>query len=468
MLPSQRLLIDGRLTATPECDPVIDPAQGVPFAACPRATLAHLDEALAAALRAFPTWRLDLERRRQALSQCAEVLRARALEVATLLVAEQGKPLRAALGEVHGAVAWLRAYARLPLEDETLLDDERRRIRVVRQALGPVAAITPWNYPVALLAWKLAPALLAGNTVVVKPSPFTPLATLLVGEILAPCLPAGVLNVLTGGHDLGAALVRHPAVRKVSFTGSAVTGRQVMATAAQDLKRITLELGGNDPALVLDDVDPDQVAEALFWSAFENAGQVCVAVKRLYVHDKVFVPLIERLVAHARSVKVGAGCDPETRIGPINNQPQVEKLAALVEDARAQGAHIEVGGARLERPGYFYPPTIVTDARAGLRLVDEEQFGTALPVIRFHDIDDAIQQANATNFGLGASVWTADAARGDDIVRRLECGTGWVNQHMDLTPLAPFGGLKHSGFGYEGGRWGLAEFSALQTINTRK
>lgn len=468
MHANQRLLIDGRLVDTPECDPVIDPALGAPFALCPRATPAQLDEALAAAVRAFPSWRQDLAARREALTRCAAALKARADEVASLLVSEQGKPRHDALGEVLGAVAWLRAFAHLPIEDETLVDDDRRRIRVVRRALGPVAAITPWNYPIALLSWKLAPALLAGNTVVAKPSPFTPLATLLVAEILAPCLPPGVLNVLAGGGELGAALVAHPAVRKVSFTGSAATGRHVMAAAATDLKRVTLELGGNDPAIVLGDVDPDRVAEALFWSAFSNAGQVCVAIKRLYVHERVFAPLVERLVARARSVKVGPGRDPETRIGPLNNRPQVERLAALVDDARARGARIEVGGARADGPGYFYPPTIVTEAEAGMRLVDEEQFGTALPVMRFHDVEDAIAQANATHFGLGGSVWSADRARAEQIVQQLECGTGWVNQHMDLMPLAPFGGLKHSGFGYEGGRWGLAEFTALQTINARK
>jgi acyl-CoA reductase-like NAD-dependent aldehyde dehydrogenase len=468
MTPRQHLLIDGRLVSSPECLPVVDPARGQPFAICPRASGAQLDEALAAAARAFSTWRLDLDARRQALARCAEALKARADEIASLLVAEQGKPQRAALGEVQGAVAWLRAFARLPVEDEVLVDDERRRIRVVRRALGPVAAITPWNYPVALLAWKLAPALLAGNTVVVKPSPFTPLATLLVGEILAPCLPPGVLNVLAGGDELGAALVAHPAVRKVSFTGSAQTGRRVMAAAAGDLKRLTLELGGNDPAIVFDDVDPARVADALFWSAFENSGQVCVAIKRLYVQDKVYSALVERLAARARSVKVGPGGAPDTQLGPLNNRPQLEKVVALVDEARARGARVEVGGVRPDGPGYFYPPTIVSDAHAGLRLVDEEQFGPALPVIRYHDIDDAIAQANASHYGLGGSVWTADVARGEQLVQQLECGTGWVNQHMDLTPLAPFGGWKHSGFGHEGGRWGLAEFSALQTVNTRK
>jgi acyl-CoA reductase-like NAD-dependent aldehyde dehydrogenase len=463
-----KLTIDGRQVDTNEHDPVIDPSTGEPFAACPRATAAHVEEAMAAAARAFGGWRRDLEARRKALTACGDALKANAAEIGALLTSEQGKPQKEAASEVYGAVAWFRTFAKLPIEPEIVLDDEKKKIQVVRRPLGVVAAVTPWNFPVALLAWKLAPALLAGNTVVAKPSPFTPLSSLKVGEVLSACLPPGVLNVLSGGNDLGAQVVAHPAVRKVSFTGSVGIGKRIMAACAEDLKRVTLELGGNDPAIVLDDVDPQKVIDSLFWSAFANAGQVCVAVKRLYVHDKVYKPIVEGLIERARTVKNGPGRDPETQIGPINNRPQVEKLAALVDEARDRGARVEVGGKRPDGPGYFYPPTIVTEAKAGMRLVDEEQFGTALPVMRYSDLDDAIAQANRTHFGLGGSVWTADASRGESIVQELECGTGWVNQHLDLTPIAPFGGFKHSGIGYEGGRWGLAEFTALQTVNVRK
>jgi acyl-CoA reductase-like NAD-dependent aldehyde dehydrogenase len=462
------MTIDGRAVTSDAQDPVIDPATGEAFASAPRATRAHVEEAMSAAERAFPAWKRDLAARRQALVDAAGAIKARAEEIAKLLSREQGKPLRNATGEVLATCAWLKSFAALPLEPEVLLDDDKRRIAVVRKPLGPTVAIAPWNFPVVLLAWKLGPALLAGNTVVAKPSPFTPLSSLLVGEILRPLLPPGVLNVLSGGGDLGAQLVAHPLTRKVSFTGSVMTGKKIAAACADDLKRVTLELGGNDPAIVLDDVDPLKIVDDLFWSAFANSGQVCVAAKRLYVQEKVYQTIVDGLAERARSVRVGPATDPEAKLGPINNAPQVEKLAALVDEARKSGAKIVAGGDRPKQPGYFYPPTIVAEAHAGMRLVDEEQFGTALPVIRFREIDDALRQANATHFGLGGSVWTADRARGEALVQELECGTGWVNQHNDLTPIAPFGGSKWSGIGYEGARWGYEAMTQIQVINSKK
>jgi acyl-CoA reductase-like NAD-dependent aldehyde dehydrogenase len=462
------MTIDGRAVGAETEDPVIDPSTGEAFAAAPRATLAQVDEAMTAAERAYATWKRDLPARRKALTDAAAALKARVDEIGALLSREQGKPLRAATGEVMGASIWLRTFANLKLEPEILADDEKRRIEVVRKPLGATVAIAPWNFPVVLLAWKLGPALLAGNTVVAKPSPFTPLSSLLVGEILRPLFPPGVLNVLSGGAELGGQLVSHPLTRKVSFTGSVMTGKKIATACADDLKRLTLELGGNDPAIVLEDVDPAKVVDDLFWSAFANSGQVCVAVKRLYVHEKVYQPIVDGLAERARTVRVGPGTDPESKLGPINNAPQVEKLAALVDDARKHGAKILAGGERAKRPGYFYPPTIVGEAWAGLRLVDEEQFGTALPVVRFSKVEEALQQANATHFGLGGSVWTADRARGEALVQELDCGTGWVNQHNDLTPIAPFGGSKWSGLGYEGGRWGYEAMTQLQVVNSRK
>jgi acyl-CoA reductase-like NAD-dependent aldehyde dehydrogenase len=462
------MLIDGRLVRTAERDDVINPALGASFASCPRATEAHVIEAVGAADRAYPTWRKDEALRRQKLGECAAAIQGRAQEIATLLSQEQGKPLAAAMGEVFGAAMWFGYYAGLEVVPEVILDDDEKKIQIVRKPLGVVAAITPWNYPVILLAWKLAPAFLAGNTVVAKPSPFTPLSSLLVAEILKDILPSGVLNVLTGGGELGAALARHPAVRKISFTGSVATGKKVMGYAADDLKRVTLELGGNDPAIVLDDVDPARVVDSLFWGAFQNSGQICTAIKRLYVHEKVYRPIVQGLVERAKAVKVGNGLEPDTQLGPINNKMQFDKVVGLVADAGKRGARIEVGGARLEGPGYFYPPTIVTEVHAGMPLVDEEQFGTALPVISYRDLDDALAQANRTHYGLGASVWTADPERGEALVQEIESGTGWVNQHLDVTPFAPFGGCKWSGLGYENGKWGYQEFTEMQVVNRKK
>lgn len=331
-----------------------------------------------------------------------------------------------------------------------------------------VAAITPWNYPVSLAVWKIAPALLAGNTMVLKPSPFTPLATLRMGEILRDVLPPGVFNVVSGGDELGAWMTAHPAVRKISFTGSVATGKLVAAAAAPDLKRVTLELGGNDPALVLEDVDVRKVAKRIFWGAFENCGQVCSAIKRVYVPESLYEPMLTQLGELARGVQVGDGLDADSQMGPLNNRPQLERVQELVEDAKRAGGKVVAGGQRLGDRGYFFAPTIVGDVQDGVRLVDEEQFGPVLPVVTYADLDDAVERANATHFGLSGSVWSSDSAKAEEVAGRLECGTAWVNQHLNVLPHAPFGGAKWSGIGVENGPWGLLGFTEIQTINVAK
>jgi acyl-CoA reductase-like NAD-dependent aldehyde dehydrogenase len=462
------LTIDGRAHAGASRFVVVNPATGAPLSDCPAASRAQLDEAMDAAARAFAGWRRDLAARRQALAECAAAVAARAGELGRLLTQEQGKPLKAAEREVQGAAHWLRATAALELPVEVLQDDAKLRVELRRRPLGVVAAITPWNFPLALAAIKIAPALLAGNTMVLKPSPYTPLATLKLGEILGAVLPPGVLNVLAGDDALGAWMSEHPTVRKISFTGSVATGKKVAAAAAADLKRVTLELGGNDPAIVLDDVDVAKVAPKLFWNAFQNSGQVCIAIKRLYVAETIFQPLVDALGELARAARVGDGLEPGVELGPLNNRPQLERVSALVDDALAAGGRAVTGGRRLERPGWFYPPTLVTGVGEGVRLIDEEQFGPALPILPFGSVDEAVARANATHFGLGGSVWSADAARGAEIAAELECGTGWVNHHSAMSPTVPFGGLKWSGIGVENGRWGLESFSELQVLSTSK
>src|SRR5262245_13161743 len=336
-MQSYGMLIDGRSVNTSDQDPVINPAFGEPFATCARGTKAHVDEAVASAARAFKSWRKDEAFRRQKLNECAAALQAKANDIAPVLSQEQGKPVQQAMMEIFGASMWFSYFAGLEIQPEVLQDDGAKKIQVVRKPLGVVAAITPWNFPVILLSWKLAPAFLAGNTVVAKPSPFTPLSTLMAAEALREILPAGVLNVLSGGNDLGAELTRHPEVRKISFTGSVATGKKVMLAAADDLKRVTLELGGNDPAIVLDDVDPDAVAESLFWGAFQNSGQVCAAIKRLYVPEKLHDPIVAKLVERAKRTKVGNGMEADTELGPINNDMQFKKVLGLVEDAKKRG-----------------------------------------------------------------------------------------------------------------------------------
>jgi acyl-CoA reductase-like NAD-dependent aldehyde dehydrogenase len=462
-----RMLIDGREIDTAEHDEVVDPSRGAPFALCPRATPAHVEQACAAAARALPAWREDEAARRHALGEAAAELRARADEIGRLLCAEHGKPLGAAVAEVGAAARWLAYYADLELEPEELEDDAQKRVMVRRRPLGVTAVVTPWSAPLVSLAGKLGPALRAGNTVVAKPSSHAPLSTLLVAGALAGVLPPGVFSAVAGGADIGEELVANPLVRKIAFTGRVATGKRVMRAAAADLKRLTLELGGNDPAIVLPDVDLAEVVPRLFWAAFADGGQVCMAIKRLYVHERVHDELVAALVEMARRVKVGPGLEPGTEIGPVNNQPELERVMAMVEDARARGATVAVGGERLPGAGYFYPPTVVVGARAGMSLVDEEQFGPALPVIRFDDVEDVLGQVNRTPYGLGGSVWSDDVERAVDLAGRLECGTAWVNHHQDVAPFIPFGGVKQSGIGLENGVAGLFEFTSLQVLNVR-
>jgi acyl-CoA reductase-like NAD-dependent aldehyde dehydrogenase len=462
------MTIDGKAVSAEQSFGVINPATGAVFAQAPDCSREQLDEAMDSSQAAFRAWRSDEARRREALLKCAEALQARAQELAPILTQEQGKPLEKAMMELMGGALWFQYTASLEIPVEVLQDDADTRIEVRRRPHGVVGAITPWNFPVLLGIWKIAPALLAGNTVVIKPSPFTPLSTLKLGEILRDVLPPGVLNVVSGGDGLGAWITSHPAVRKISFTGSVATGKKVAAAAAPDLKRVTLELGGNDPALVLDDVDPKDVAEKIFWSAFENCGQICSAVKRVYVPERLYEPILSELAEHARGAKVGDGLEPGIQIGPINNEPQFERVIELVEDARSHGAKVLTGGARIGDRGYFYAPTIVGDVSDGTRLVDEEQFGPALPVLSYRNIDDAVERANATHFGLSGSVWSSDYERAAEVAGRLECGTAWVNQHLAILPNAPFGGAKWSGIGVENGPWGLLGFTELQTVNIKK
>ncbi|MCN0152006.1 aldehyde dehydrogenase family protein [Salinispora arenicola] len=442
---------------------VVDPATGAVFAHAPVCTVEQLDQAMDAALRAFHEWRREDDVRRAALRECARVLLGALDELATTITAEQGKPRAASVAEVVAAVSWLRYYAELDIGREIVQDDRHGYADVVRRPLGVVAAITPWNFPVALAMWKLAPALRAGNTVVLKPSPYAPMSALMTGELLGRVLPAGVVNVVTGPDPLGDRIVTHPVPRMVSFTGSVVTGRRVAAAAAGGLKRMTLELGGNDPAVVLDDVDPEQVADDIFWAALADNGQRCMAAKRVYVARHRHDDLVEALAARARATRVGPGSQPSVQLGPLGNQLQVGRMAEYVRDALAHGAALAAGGTALDRPGYFYAPTVLAGATDGVRVVDEEQFGPVLPVIAYRDVDDAVNRANASDFGLTASVWSADLERANAVAARLDAGQVSVNAHAaGVRPDLPFGGHKCSGIGVENGVWGLHSFTDLQ------
>jgi len=462
------MTIDGEAVSAPGTFGVVNPATGEVAAQAPDCTREQLDRAMAAAQAALPAWRGDEAARRKALQAAADLLFARSEELGRIITLEQGKPLKDATTEVFGAGVWLKYFADLELPREVIQDDDNALVEVVRRPLGVVAAITPWNFPLLLAIWKLAPALLAGNTVVLKPSPFTPLSSLRLGELLRDVLPPGVVNVVTGGDELGAWMTAHPTPRKISFTGSVATGKRVAAAAAPDLKRVTLELGGNDPAIVLDDADPAAVADRLFGAAFANNGQVCSAIKRVYAPESLYDDVVEALAAKARSAKVGDGMAEGVEYGPVNNAPQYERVKELVADALSGGARAAAGGRPVDGPGYFFEPTILADLSDGTRIVDEEQFGPALPVVKYRDLDEAIARANGTHFGLSGSVWGADADRAADVAARLECGTAWVNTHLALAPHQPFGGFKWSGVGVENGPWGLYGFTEIQVIHRAK
>ena len=378
------MTIAGEAAPTEATFGVRNPATGEVFAQAPECTRQQLDAAFDAAAKAARDWKADEAARRALLLQAADVLMASTADLAPVLTAEQGKPLSDAGVEVFASAIWLQYFANLDMPTQVIQDDDTAYVELARRPLGVVAAITPWNFPLVLAFWKIAPALLAGNTLVLKPSPFTPLATLKVGEILKDVFPPGVVNIVSGGDDLGAWMTTHPVPRKISFTGSVETGKKVALSAAPDLKRVTLELGGNDPAIVLDDADPAEVATAIFAGAFNNNGQVCSAIKRVYVPEALYDDVVEGLAAHARSIKVGEGTEDGVKLGPINNEPQYERVKELVADALSHGATAVTGGKAMDRPGYFFEPTILDrpvrrDPHCGRGAVRAGAAGRALP-----------------------------------------------------------------------------------------
>jgi len=439
------LTINGQAHGAGQSLEIVDPSTGEVFARCPAAGPAELDQAVAAARRAFGPWRQrSFAERRAAISRVAEVLRVHQEELAALLTREQGKPLGQSRDEITRAATQSEGMAAIAIEPEVIVESAERHIELRYEPLGVVGIITPWNAPINLAAGPLTSALYTGNTAVLKPSPHTPLTTLRLGELLRPVLPAGVLNVLAGGDELGAAMAAHPHIDKIAFTGSVEAGKKVMASAAGTLKRLTLELGGNDAAIVLEDVDPLAVAPKLFFAAFVNSGQVCMAVKRIYAHESIYEALCAALAAEARKAKLGRGADPSTTLGPIQNREQYERVTALLAETRRSGARILCGGELPQTPGPI------------------------LPVLRFRDVEDAIRRANDTRYGLSGSVWSRDTARAAEIAARLEVGTAWVNQHRTTAATVPFGGAKESGVGRQYSVLGLKSYMEPRVLSILK
>lgn len=463
------LLIDGELVGGDELLDVVDPALGRVFARAPAASRAQLDDAVRASRKAFETWRAtSYADRAELVGKFSQALREHQDELAELLTREQGKPLSQSVAEIDRGAAQSEGLVSIEIPVEPLIDDDQRRIELKYRPLGAVGIITPWNAPVNLALGPLVSALYTGNTVVLKPSPYTPLTTLKLGEIAREIFPPGVVNVLAGGDELGRWITEHTGIDKLSFTGSVETGKKVAAAAAATLKRVTLELGGNDPAIILDDVDPKAIARKVFFASFVNSGQVCMAIKRIYAHEKIYDALCDALVEEARGAKVGNGLDPDTQLGPLQNEMQYRKVCAILDETKRGGARILCGGDVPDGPGYFIPPTLVTDVDEQSRIVREEQFGPVVPILKFSDIEDAIRRANDTRYGLSGSVWTSDAARGKAIAERLEVGTAWVNQHRATSAFVPFGGAKESGLGRQYSIVGLKGYMEPEVISVAK
>ncbi|MCI9889818.1 aldehyde dehydrogenase family protein [Micrococcales bacterium 31B] len=448
---------------------IFDPATGEVVGNAPVHTVADLDRAVEAARAAQPAWEaLGHEARSKALHRAADLIEENAESLADLLSREQGKPLNGpnARFEVGGCVAWLRAAADTPLGSETLVDDGESHAELTYRALGVVGAIGPWNWPMMITIWQVAPALRMGNAVVVKPSEYTPLSVIALIGVINGALPEGLVSVISGDREVGARLASHPAIAKVMFTGSTATGKAIIRSSADTVKRLTLELGGNDAGIVLPDVDPKAIAEGLFWGAFINTGQTCAALKRLYVHEDIYDDVCAALTEVAAAMPMGVGRDENNVLGPLQNKQQFDIVNRLVEAAKEAGARVLLGGnPQPDQPGYFYPTTLVADIDNDNPLVAEEQFGPALPIIRYRDLDEAVAQANALDVGLGASVWSADPAKAREVATRLQAGTVWINKHGGVDPRVPFGGAKQSGYGLEFGVEGLKALGYPQVIS---
>jgi len=468
MSQQHKLLIGGRLVDGDGELEVVNPATGKTFVTVARASKRQADEAVAAAKSAFPAWSATPFKHRQAkLVELADAIAANKDTLARTLTQEQGKPLPEAQGELAWVEGYLRHYATLELPDRVIQDDQSARIELKHRPLGVVVGISAWNFPLLIAAWKIGPAVLAGNTIVMKPAPTTPVSTLELASLCRDIFPAGVVNVITDANDLGPHLTAHPDVAKIGFTGSTATGRAILANAASGVKRVTLELGGNDPAIVLEDVDVKATAQAIFSNAFLNCGQVCLAVKRAYVHQDIYEAMCAELARLAEEAIVDDGLKQGTNIGPIQNKAQFEKVKMYLEIARREGKII-AGGDVMERDGYFVRPTIVRDVHNGHRIVDEEQFGPILPVIAFSDVGDVVRQANASDYGLGGSVWSKDVPRASALAELIESGQVWVNQHIAVGPHIPMAGFKSSGLGVEQSFEGLAEYTQIQVVNVAR
>jgi acyl-CoA reductase-like NAD-dependent aldehyde dehydrogenase len=463
--------INGQAVGAAQTFDSYNPATGEVLGKVPMSTKEQVLEAVAAAKAAQPQWAaLSEAERKEYLMKMAKVLEDNLDYLSRLVTQEQGKPLAGpgSVFEIQGCIAWTQVPASLELPVEIAFEDELRRDEIHRKPIGVVAAIAPWNWPLLIAIWQIMPSLRMGNTVVIKPSEYTPMGTLEMVRLLNTVLPAGVLNSVSGNGEVGGWLTSAQGVDKIMFTGSSATGQRIIEASAKNYARVTLELGGNDAAIVMPDVDANTIAQGLFWGAFINMGQTCACIKRLYVHEQVHDQVVEALKNLASVIPIGNGLEEGVALGPVQNRMQFNKVLDLVEDAKQQNVNVVCGGAPLDRAGNFFPITLITDIDNQARLVQEEQFGPVLPIIKFKHVEDAIQMANALDVGLGASVWSSNPETACAIANRLEAGTVWINQHGTIHPMVPFGGIKQSGFGVEFGIEGLKAVTQPKVISINK
>jgi acyl-CoA reductase-like NAD-dependent aldehyde dehydrogenase len=453
---------------------VLNPATGEAVDRAPRGTREDAQEAISAAQDAFAIWsEWTQARRADVLRRAVDLIRLHEKELANLLTKEQGKPLREAMLEIRRYAHTIEYYAGLGKNIRggyiPQIDDGKYGM-IIKRPLGVVGAIVPWNFPVSLMGNKIGPALLAGNTMVIKPAETTPLTDLrVVGLFLEAGLPKGALNVVTGqGSVVGDEIVINPKVRKIGFTGSTEVGRRVMASAAEGIKRVTLELGGSDPMIVCDDADIDEAAKAAAVGRFFNCGQACLAIKRLYLFDSIADSFIEKLVARVKKLRVGNGLAEGSMIGPLHSRTQRDEIESQVQDAVDRGARLLIGGERLKGSefdnGHFYAPTLLADVPEDARVATEEVFGPALPIFRVGSLEEAIQKANDSIFGLGSSIWTNDLNRATRAAERIEAGYTWINSAQIIYDELPFGGFKQSGLGKEHGPEALDYYTETKSV----
>ncbi len=467
------MLINGQLVSGSSSFGVLNPATGKQFAVAPIASATQVAEAITAGREGFKVWsKLEPSERSERLLNAASIMEANRTDLEYLLSKEQGKPLLAAKSETNTAISILRQAADVELPVKHIKETVSHILQVVRKPVGVVVGITPWNFPLSLGCGKIARALGHGNSIILKPSPFTPLTSLYLGELLRDAFPPGVINILSGDAAVGQQLIESPLINMVSFTGSGPTGKKIMASCAQNVTRVLLEMGGNDPAIVFPDADIVHAAKGIYQMTMANSGQICCAIKRVYVHESIFDEFVSTVteLAKLQVPKIGDGFANGTTMGPLNNKMQLERVKELVDDAVRQGAVVHAGGkypSHTNPDGFFYEPTILSNVSEGIRIVDEEQFGPVMPIMKYTTSEEAIDRANNSVFALGASVWGRNAKSVNAIAEQLQCGIVWTNEHAVLREGGSFGGMKQSGFRHEGD-FAEADLESYTEMQTQK